>query len=446
MNDSITNHEAQPRIVLLYRASSKKQTDSENDIPLQRNILRPWADGQGKFICEFVEGGVSGFKVSAVNRDAIIEIKAMADRGEFDILGIFMSDRLGRRADETPLIVAYLNARGVKVVSFCEGEISAKTHTDKLLTYIRYWQAEAESIKNSERITYAMEQNVKEGKWRGGNPPYGYKMVSNGTLNFKGRPIFDVVVDVEAAEVVKEIFSLYKRHYGVKTIAKYLNDNNMSSRRNTLWSYAQISAILKNKLYIGIYELGKKTKVKMISPIMEHLRIITDEDFYNVQKLFKENSKWKEGKRPTIRGSQLLTGLLVCECGQKYTSQINKIAKVQVDDTIGYREQSFYRCGSYRVSTVVRCENKLYNIKELDELISHEIKSFVSEFIKQKIENVEFENWINNFDGSNVMRKKEVLINLIDRIVLQSDCIEVIYKVCLKNNQQDLTSKRFIVL
>jgi hypothetical protein len=31
-----------PRVVLLYRASSKKQTDDENDIPLQRQILRPW--------------------------------------------------------------------------------------------------------------------------------------------------------------------------------------------------------------------------------------------------------------------------------------------------------------------------------------------------------------------------------------------------------------------
>jgi DNA invertase Pin-like site-specific DNA recombinase len=98
---------AKPRVVLLYRASSKKQTDDENDIPLQRQILRPWAERNGwEFVKELVEGGISGFKISAAKRDAVQEIKAMAVRHEFDILGIYYSDRLGRIADETtfPLV------------------------------------------------------------------------------------------------------------------------------------------------------------------------------------------------------------------------------------------------------------------------------------------------------------------------------------------------------
>jgi DNA invertase Pin-like site-specific DNA recombinase len=133
-----------PRVVLLYRASSKQQTDANNDIPLQRDILKPWAERQGwQYIFEFCEGGVSGYKVRAADRDAIIEIKAMAERREFDVLGIYMSDRLGRIAEETPLIVSFLNNRGIKVVSYCEGEINASSHSDRLMTYIRFWQAEA---------------------------------------------------------------------------------------------------------------------------------------------------------------------------------------------------------------------------------------------------------------------------------------------------------------
>jgi DNA invertase Pin-like site-specific DNA recombinase len=126
------NFEIKPRVALLYRASSKKQTDSDNDIPLQRHILKPWAEQQGyTFVREFVEGGVSGFKVSAAKRDAIIEIKAMAERREFDILGSYMSGRLGRIAEETPLIVSFLNARGINVISYTEGEINSSTHADK---------------------------------------------------------------------------------------------------------------------------------------------------------------------------------------------------------------------------------------------------------------------------------------------------------------------------
>ena len=133
------------RMVLLLRISSKKQAEKkigedgriEYDIPLQRSILTPWAEKQGYVIVkELVEGGVSGFKISAEKRDAVIELKEMANRGGFDVLGIYMSDRLGRIADETPLIVSYLNARGIKVLSYTDGEISSKTHDEKLMTYI----------------------------------------------------------------------------------------------------------------------------------------------------------------------------------------------------------------------------------------------------------------------------------------------------------------------
>ena len=203
---------------------------------------------------------MSGFKVSAAKRDAVIELKEMANRGEFDVLGIYMSDRLGRITDETPLIVSYLNARGIKVLSYTDGEISSKTHDEKLMTYIRYWQAEGESIKTSKRIKDAHGEAVEKGRWRGGNPPYGYRTVSKGTLNGKGRPIFDVEIDPEAAEVVRTIFRLYREHYAFKGIAKYLNDNEIPTTTGALWSWSQIEDILHNKLYIGIYELGKKAK------------------------------------------------------------------------------------------------------------------------------------------------------------------------------------------
>lgn len=309
-----------PRVVLLYRASTKKQTDSENDIPLQRNILKPWAEQQGwEFAKEFVEGGISGFKVSAANRDAIIEIKAMAERREFDVLGIYMSDRLGRIAEETPLIVSFLNARGIKVISYCEGEINSSTHTDKLMTYIRYWQAEGESIKTSARVTDAGEASVRAGKWRGGDAPYGYRSVSRGTLNYKGKPIFDVEIDPEKSEVVKTVFRLYgKEHYGSKGIAKYLNDKGIPTKGGFLWNGSLIIKMLKNKLYTGVYVLHAWTKNKPLipSPVMPHLVIISQDDFDEVQDLLKKNNLNPNAQRPTQHGSLMLTGLLYCgECG-----------------------------------------------------------------------------------------------------------------------------------
>jgi len=234
MENSVTA--TKPRVVLLYRASTKKQTDSENDIPLQRNILKPWAEQQGwEFVTEKCEGGVSGFKVSANDRDKIQEIKAMAERREFDILGIYMSDRLGRIAEETPLIVSFLNARGIRVISYREGEINSSTHNDKLMTYLRYWTAENESLKTSQRCCDALMECIRQGRWKGGTLPYGYRKVIKGTVNYRGRPIFDVEVDPERAEVVKDIFRLYaKEHYGARHIAKFLNDKDYYDGREIM--------------------------------------------------------------------------------------------------------------------------------------------------------------------------------------------------------------------
>ena len=76
----------------------------------------------------------------------------MALKGEFDILLVFMFDRLGRRDDETPFVVEWFVKQGIEVWSAMEGQQRFDTHVDKLLNYIRYWQASGESIKTSLRV------------------------------------------------------------------------------------------------------------------------------------------------------------------------------------------------------------------------------------------------------------------------------------------------------
>ena len=381
-----------PRVVLLYRASSKKQTDSENDIPLQRNILKPWAERQGwNFVKEFVEGGISGYKVSAANRDALIEIKKMAERREFDILGIYMSDRLGRIADETPLIVSFLNKRNIKVISYSEGEINSANHTDKLMTYIRYWQAEGESLKTSMRVTDAGVTSVKAGKWRGGNAPYGYRHVSRGTLNYKGKPIFDVEIHPEQAEVVRTIFRLYKDdRYGGLGIARYLNDRDIPTKEGGLWNQSLITKILKNKLYTGIYELGKWKKDREIiaSPVMEHLVIISQKDFNDAMAIRRLRNPNPNRKPPTRRGSLMLTGLLYCgECDGKFTSTHFKQKKQRKSGETWEYSRKTYRCDSFRTPRKERpkCEHKIFTAEDLEELIVTDVKNFLSTTDKEKL-------------------------------------------------------------
>ena len=107
MNNSIIDTERKPIAYCLYRVSTVGQVDKvKDDIPMQRQVCREFAERQGWIIGkEFLEKGVSGFKVSAANRDAIQELRAAAERKEFDILLVFMFDRIGRIDEETPLVV-----------------------------------------------------------------------------------------------------------------------------------------------------------------------------------------------------------------------------------------------------------------------------------------------------------------------------------------------------
>lgn len=90
---------------------------------MQRKACHKFAESMGwEIVQEEQEAGVSGFKVSAADREAIIKLKEDALKNRFDILLVFMFDRLGRKEDETPFIVEWFASHGIEVWSVKEGE------------------------------------------------------------------------------------------------------------------------------------------------------------------------------------------------------------------------------------------------------------------------------------------------------------------------------------
>ncbi|MEI3262701.1 MAG: recombinase family protein [Flavonifractor plautii] len=141
--------------------STDKQVDhndkNQADIPMQWKACHAFCEKMGwTIVHEEQEDGVSGHKVRAENRDKLQIIKERARQGKFDILLVFMFDRIGRIADETPFVVEWFVKNGVRVWSTQEGEQRFDNHTDKLTNYIRFWQADGESEKTSIRTKTAL--------------------------------------------------------------------------------------------------------------------------------------------------------------------------------------------------------------------------------------------------------------------------------------------------
>jgi hypothetical protein len=236
------------------------------------------------------------------------------------------------------------------------------------------------------RVTDAGETSVRQGKWRGGDPPYGYRSVSRGTLNYKGKPIFDVEIDPEQAEVVKKIYELYTtKHYGSSTLARHLNTLGHKTKEGHFWNGSMILKILQNKMYIGIYELGKWTKKRPIiaSPVMPHLVIIDEATFEKAQQVRQSNNLNPDGvsvPRPTAHGAQLLTGILFCgECGRKYTSHYHVYRRERKNGTVWTHERLSYRCLSYHtpVERKETCHQKTYRVDALDKMVVTDTKALI---------------------------------------------------------------------
>lgn len=260
---------------------------------------------------------MSGFKVSASDRDAIQDLKAAAEKKEFDVLLVFMFDRIGRIDDETPFVVEWFIKHSIEVWSVNEGEQRMDNHVDKLMNYIRFWQANGESKKTSARVKTRLNQMTLDGKFTGGVAPFGYKLIKSGEVNKKGKELMDIVVDDDEAPIVKKIFEMtVKEGYGSYRMADFLNSHGIRTHNNSKFQCNTVNRILKNKMYCGYFISGG-----VESPYIERLHIIDENIFDQAQFILKQRSSKNEEKQQiarTTKGSTLLSGNIYCaHCGQK---------------------------------------------------------------------------------------------------------------------------------
>ena len=376
------------RVICLYRVSTKGQVDKD-DIPMQRIECRKFIEAQGwTLVGEYAEKGISGFKVSAEKRDAIMSIRKEAERSAFDVLLVFMFDRLGRRDDETPFLVEWFISKGIEVWSTREGQQKMESRADKLINYIRYWQAGGESEKTPERVRAKHRQMVEEGLWRGGTRPFGYKLIHNGRIGKKNRQLFDLAIDENESVIVRDIFDGYiRRGMGIHRLANYLNSRYPSPDK--IWAPQSVKTILTNPIYIGISRCGD-----VRSPVNEALRIISDEDFEFAKRVMsmrvtrktqtrgdidEDNPDETKRTKTSIFGASLLSGLLYCaHCGHKLVGTYH--TKKRANGECYYRP--VYRC--YNGATKAKgCDGqRTYSALKIEEAVLEIVRQYFSHFGK----------------------------------------------------------------
>ncbi|MDQ0245252.1 DNA invertase Pin-like site-specific DNA recombinase/DNA-binding transcriptional MerR regulator [Bacillus fengqiuensis] len=311
------------RVWTLYRVSTLSQANN-HDITLQRKACLSFIGNQNNSIWslerEFRELAVSGYKYTVNERNRLKRILEGAKQQEFDILLVFMFDRLGRNSEEMQGLIEQVQAYGIQIWSVIEGQWSGSN-------YSYFGQAALEVERTSQRVKQRLRQMNEEGIFTGGTAPYGYKLIENSN----GKK--SLVIDQKEAKVILYIFNLALNHqYGCSKIAQQLNHLDIKTRNNKTWIYNTVSRLLRNPVYIGrpAYNKYKEKGHKIVrdkwklQPKNHGLSIVPEGQFYQVQEMM-------EGRKPAGRTNEqavgedfLLAEIVICAyCGKKLKAENN---------------------------------------------------------------------------------------------------------------------------
>ena len=364
--------EQKKRVNCLYRVSTIGQVEKD-DIPMQRQYCREFIASHPDWVLqnEFYEKGVSGFKKSAKERDAMQELQQEAVAGSFDILLVYMFDRLGRRDDETPFVVEWFVRNGVEVWSAVEGQQRFDNHVDKLMNYIRYWQASGESLKTSIRTKTRLGQLTEEGHYTGGTVPYGYRAVDKGRVNKRNRTVLDLQIDEDEAEVIRLIFHKYvDEGYGAQRLSHYLHEQGIKSRDGKGFPNTTVNRIIKNIAYTGIIKNGESQ-----SGYIDELRIIDVSTFSKAQEIMRQRTLPHGNVPLNCKGKSLLVGNIFCaHCGNRLTLTTSGRRVYRADGTVKYEPRMRYQC-HYNVRHPGECDGQSgYGVTKLDGIVEKVIR------------------------------------------------------------------------
>ncbi len=417
------------RVNCLYRVSTLGQVEKD-DIPMQKQSCHEFAAGKPdwKITAEFLEKGVSGFKISAKDRDAIQELQKAALEKKFEVLLVFMFDRLGRKEDETPFIVEWFVQHGIEVWSVNEGQQRFENHVDKLLNYIRFWQASGESVKTSIRTKTRMGQIVQEGRFKGGVAPFGYRLVHKGRLNRKGLEVYDLEINELEASVVRLIFDRHvNAGMGPQSIAAFLAAKGTVNRAGRNFTAPSIRNILANETYRGVLRCGD-----ISSEVFDHLRIIDDEAFARSRELAKQRAtKCQEQRRlpRKLAKNCLLTGNIFCgHCGARLITSTAGSTKKRKDGSLYTRRYWRYRCYNDMRHKGI-CDGQTgYTAQRIDEAVTTVINGLLASLKKvpvsviiEKRSGVETEQQRNEFAAAeNVLKKKTNELDALKKEIVKA--------------------------
>lgn len=401
----------------LYCRLSKEDDDKFNiedeseSIINQRLLLTDYALDKGfKIEAVYVDEDFSGMDSERPDFNRMI---TDAKLGKFNTVICKTQSRFSR---DMEIIERYIHKefplmgiRFIGVVDNVDTAVKGNKKARQINSLINEWYIE----DLSENVRAVYRKKMELGQFLGAFAPYGYKKSD------KDKHI--LVIDEEAADVVRNIFKLYLQGYSLKQISDKLEDDKVLppsaykkskglnyenyntkkyAQKYNLWGTTTIYRILKDTVYLGTLTQAKSSKVsykskkvvanscdKWVVVKNTHKPIIDTETFYKANKLLsiKGNAlriSLKNGRKHP------LAGRIKCfDCGSSLILTGGGVRRL--------------RCQLHNKTRGNKCSGHYIQSSKVEELVLNSIKKMVDAVLNDEKCKNEIYELINNSESLN---------------------------------------------
>ena len=356
------------KYIRLSKEDLLRGRDESNSVINQRRLLEQYHqthldefyDGTEQDV--YVDDGKTG---TDTDREDFQRLLADVYSGRINCVIVKDLSRLSRNYTDAGNLIENLFVRlNVRFISLAEGVDSYRNpdSVSNIIVPITNVMNDQYCYQTSKKIRQVFDMKRRNGEFIGSYAPYGYVKDPNDK--------HALLVDPEAAEVVKSIFVLFLSGMNKRGITYYLNDhgtlcptaykqqqglkyNAPNAQGNPMWSTITIDTILKNRVYVGDMVQGrqrvKSYKIHIQEKVPEeewfiventHEAIIDRETFAKVQSLLKRDTR----TAPKAKQLYLFSGFLKCaDCGRAMSRIASKGIYV------------YYQCGTYKSLSKKAC-------------------------------------------------------------------------------------------
>lgn len=246
----------------------------------------------------------------------------------------------------------------------------------------------------SKKVRQVKRANAEKGMFMGSHAPYGY--IKSPTDKHK------LIVDVNAAPIVRRIFESIVKENNIRVLANQLNleqipcprayryqclGHENPKKETSLWTCGTITGIIQNEAYLGHMVQGKRKKLSFKSKVRRltnpeewivvrntHEAIIPLDLWEAVHAARAKPISYRTPKRK--REISTFAGLVRCmDCGSNMAASYRGKKGA---------EKMTYRCGAYTNKGKSVCTS--HNVREeiLDMIVLNDIKSFANLAVKDR--------------------------------------------------------------